>query len=357
MAFDRNPMSFNSTGSAPAPRARTVPLALFGVAVLVAAGAAVAATAAYFELRPAPAPASSVSVTDDLGRSVEVPRDPARVVVLSPSIMDSVVRLGLRAHVVGVDCSSAAFGGLEADYTSDQVAAWNLTPSLCVQIVGSVNTEDLLNKSPDLVLTSTIVSLSDIEEISGTYHLPVVVLAPATASGIVLDVDLLGSIFGVPTPASGLAAELTSVLANASAVVENLTQTGASLPTVLLTYYVTPVGSPLPGYFTFGPGTFGESLVELAGGSSISANSTTPYPELSGSQVLSANPTKVLYATGFGLNLSSYAAGPDWSGLGAVQDGHAFAVDSTLVTEAGPSMILEGLHLLLHLLHPDLVPA
>ncbi|HUI38047.1 MAG TPA: ABC transporter substrate-binding protein [Thermoplasmata archaeon] len=338
------------------PRApRTVSLALLLTVLLVVAGVSVGVTAAYFELRPAPSAQGpgTVTVVDDLGRTVTVPTDPDRVIVLSPNILDMMVSLGLRSHVVGVDCSTP--GGLSADYSSDQVGAWNLTDSMCVTVSPSFDAEGLLKDSPGLVLASTIISLADIEELSTTDRLPVAVLAPPDLGGIVLDVQLLAKVFGLP-PTNGTLVDLTtsmqSELDRAAGVDANLSNEGATLPSVFLTYYADPSGGPLPGYFGFGPGTFGQSLVELAGGSSISANSTTAYPLLTGPQILFDNPSRIIYGTGFDLDLSTYEAGPDWSQFPAVQDGNASAIDSNLLTEADPTMILVGLPALLGILHP-----
>lgn len=332
---------------------RTIPLALAGILLLAVGGGAVAATAIYLELQPpGPAPPGSLTLIDDLGRSVAVPTSPSRVVVLAPSIMDSMARLGLRASVTGVDCSSPAFGGLSADYDSAQVAAWNLSSSMCVQTY-PLDVEELLNLSPQLVLASTIVPVSDLESLSSTYTIPVVFLQPATIGGIASDVRLIAQIFSGPAKATALEESIDRELGNVSALDSNLTSAGIAFPTVLLTYDVNPRGSTQPGYWTFGPGTFGQSLIELAGGTSISANATLPYPELSGGQVLLADPEVVVYGTGFGVDLSSFSSGPDWGNLTAVQQGHDFAVDSTLITEPGPSMVLTGLPELVALLHPS----
>jgi iron complex transport system substrate-binding protein len=330
----------------PRPRRAGVSTAVFVVALLLAAGGAIAATSAYYELRPASTP-GGLTITDDLGRTVTVPRDPARVVVLSPSIMDSVYRLGLRSHVVGVDCYSSNFGGITADYSSDQIQLWNLSQSMCVQIDPAFEEEQLLNFTPQLVLATTIVSVATVETISVTYGIPVVMLQPPTLDGVELDVSLLGEIFGVGNAANTLNTQLQSELGSANALQQNLTASGASFPTVLVTYSVDS-----NGYWTFGPGTFGESLIELASASSISANATMPYPELSGEQVLAANPAYLIYGTGFGLNESFYANAPFWGDLGAVNDGHALGLNSNDLTEPDPSMILLGLPALIQLFHP-----
>ncbi|MCI4350092.1 MAG: ABC transporter substrate-binding protein [Thermoplasmata archaeon] len=333
---------------------RQVSLALVAVISLVVAGGAIGATAAYFELRPSATHpgASAVTVTDDLGRTVTAPSNPSRVVALSPSIVDSLVRLGLRDRLVGVDCSSPAFGGLSADYDASQTAAWHLTSAMCVQ-VSPLNSEALVNLSPTLVLSSTIVSVSAVQEIANTLHIPVIMLQPVSVSGIVTDVQLLMSLFPTGSLGPTLVASMQRELGNVSVLDANLSYNDAQLPSLLLTYAVNPVGSTAPGYWTFGPGTFGQSLAELAGGSSISANVTIPWPELSGSQVLLAAPSLIVYGTGFGIDLTLYAQGPDWSSFTAVQSGHAYAIDSTLITEPGPTTVLVGLPDLIGLLHPS----
>jgi iron complex transport system substrate-binding protein len=335
-------MSLNAAPVAPRPAPRTVSVTLLVVVVLLVAGAAVASTAGYYALRPSSTP-GSLTVVDDLGRTVTVPYDPARVAVLSPSITDIMFRLGLRSDVVGVDCYAPALGGLSDDYSPDQIALWNLSSSMCIQVGPTFAAETLVNLTPQLVLASTIISVAEVEEISATLGIPVVMLQPPTLSGVLVDDLLVGEIFGVGARAVQLNGMLSTELYNASVATEDL----FSLPTVLVTYSVDT-----NGYWTFGPGTFGESLIELAGGSSISANSTLPYPELSPGQVLVDDPAWIIYGVGFGLNESTYAGGPLWSDFPAVQAGNLTGINSNWLTEPDPTMILQGLPALLAIFAP-----
>ncbi|MCI4367333.1 MAG: ABC transporter substrate-binding protein [Thermoplasmata archaeon] len=342
----------------PPPARRTVPLALFAVGLLVVAGVAMAATAAYLELHPsASTPPGSLTLTDDLGRRVSVPPDPARVVVFGPSIMDSMYRLGLRSHVVAVDCYAQSAGGLSDDYSPDQITLWSLTSSMCVQNAPVFSFESLTNASPDLVLSTTLVSVGNIGEIQDTFHIPVVMLQPPTLSGIEVDDSVLGQIFGVASAADALNAQLQATFGEAQNITTNVTDSGVSLPTVLVTYSVDPAAGNSPGYWTYGPGSFGQSLIEEASGSGIGAGANLPYPLLTGDQVLVADPTVIIYGTGFGLNESAYSQGPDWGQFTAVQNGTAYGMNSNWLTEPDPTMVLSGLPELLHLLHPTLAPA
>jgi ABC-type Fe3+-hydroxamate transport system substrate-binding protein len=333
-------MSLNPPSKTTSPR--TVSLTWVVVLILIVGGGAVAATAVVVSPHSS-SPPHSLQLTDDLGRSVTVPTDPARVVVLSPSIMDIVYRLGLRSHVVGVDCYAAADGGLSDDYSPDQVALWNLSSSMCVQVGPSFVPEMLVNLTPQLVLASTIVSVEAVEQITNQLGIPVVMLQPPTLSGVLVDDNLVAEIFGVQTTANSLNGQLSAELYNAS----NVSGSAYTDPTVLVTYSVDS-----NGYWSFGPGTFGESLIELTGGASISANSPTPYPELTSAQVLLDDPQWIIYGIGFGLNISTYQGGPQWSDIPAVGAGNVTGINSNWLTEPDPTMILDGIPALLEVLHP-----
>lgn len=328
--------------SSPSPR--KVSVALLVVAILITAAIAIGATGAYFILKPSSTP-GSVHVTDDLGRSITVPYNPSRVVELSPSVMDSLYRLGLRSHVVGVDCYAAIDGGLAADYSTDQIALWDLSSSMCIQVGPTFDFEQLVNASPQIVFATTIISISAVEEIQSTYHIPVVMLQPPTLSGIEVDLSILAQIFPVQSQVNSLNAQLNLELYNASQIPNEV----LSDPTVLVTF-----DTDTNGYWTFGPGTFGQSLIEIAGGASISANSTYPYPELSSEQVIASDPQWIVYGTGFGLNLSYYQTGPQWSDIPAVIAGNITGIDSNYITEPDPTMILVGLPALIAIFHPGL---
>lgn len=334
-------MSLTAARSDPPRPSATVPLTWMIVIVLIVAGAGIALTAVL--ISPATSTPGAVTVTDDLGRTVSVPYDPARVVVLGPSIVDLLYRLGLRSHIVGVDCYAAVDGGLSSDYSPDQVALWNLSTAMCVQVAPEFVPSMLANLTPQLVLAATIVSTAEVEQVAMELGIPALILQPPTLSGILVDATLVGEIFGVSAQANALNARLSAALYNAT----NVTDSAGTLPTALLTY-----DADANGYYTFGPGTFGESLLEIAGASSISANASTPWPQLSPAQVLAADPQWIIYGTGFGLTESTYASGPSWSQFSAVQHGNVTGIDSNWFTEPDPTMILDGIPALLATFHP-----
>ena len=345
----------------PRPSGGRIAPAVFAVAILIVAGTAVAATAAYFEFRPNPSPTHkspppgtpTVTLVDDLGRRVTAPQNAVRIVVLAPSILDIVERLGLRAHVVGIGCQPSGTGIL-SEYSPNQTSAWNLSSALCIQDFPSVNIEDLVNRSPQVVLASTITSASAVETLTNTYGIPVVILAPSGLEGIVGDVGLVAQLYPNDTLSLSLMGTLHDTLNNATTLDANLSTNGVGIPTVLLSYYFDG-----GGYYTYGPGSFGESMIELAGGSSIAGAAPLVYFEMNGSTVLNDQPAVVVYGTSWndpalvsGQTPSVWGTAPYWSQL----NGTKHAIDVTSLTEADPTLILT-LPLLEHWMHPSLVPA
>ena len=134
-----------------------------------------------------------------------------------------------------------------------------------------------------------------------------------------------------------------------------LSDNGSAIPSVLLTY-----GFYSGQYYTFGPGTFGQSIVDLAGGSSIASGLPLQYAGLNASAVLLDQPEVILYGTSWndpylvaGQTPAVWAStAPYWSQL----NGTKVPIDVTLVTEPDPSMVF-ALPWFLHDLHPSLFPA
>lgn len=354
-------MSLNPPDSPTPPSGRTVSVTWLIVIVLVVAGIAIAATTAVYALRPASTSSSpsSVNVTDDLGRHVTVPYDPARVAVLSPSIMDIVYRLGLRDRVVGVGCDAGIPGGLLNEYSPNQSALWNISAGLCISDYPSLDVDELLNLSPEAVFAPTYTSAAAVEEISVTFGIPVVMLNPTTLQGIVSDVQLVTSIFPVVQGnGTALEAALDDQLVSAANFDSNLSTNGNALPTVLLTYYFDS-----GGYYTYGPDSFGQSLIDALGAVNVAGTTPLLYFELNGSVVLNDSPEIILYGTSWNdpwlvenetpAQWASPSSGaPYWSQL----NGTKVALDVTLVSEPDPTLIFE-LPVLLHIVHPTLYPS
>ncbi len=330
-------MSLNTPQSPARPRRRLPPLLVVGIAVALAAASL---GYAFVSGDLFPSSQGPLHVVDDYGRNVSVSAPPTRIVVLIASAMDIVYDLGLRPLVVGVDCAA---GDVYGDYTPGQVANWSLSSLPCVSAL-PFSKASVLALHPQLVVAGPGISVADLDELASA-GVPALGLNPSNLTGILHDVTLVGALTGRSSEASALDATLNASLAQDASALAAV----SGRPSVLLTYYADSTG-----YYTFGPGSFGNSLIERAGGVSITANdSEANSGEVSGSYVLEADPSIILAGTGFGIGVANYTVGPYWNELSAVKDGQVFGVAATLLTEPGPSMIL-GIPQLLADLHPGI---
>lgn len=288
---------------------------------------------------------ASVTVTDDAGRSVTVRGIPDRIVVLAPSAMDIVYRLGLRADVVGVDGGPPSAGGVYDDYSTGQVANWSLAGLPVITWEPSIDIETVLGLNPDLVIGASGTPLTGLETLQDQYGIPALYLNPPTLEGIEYDVTIVAEVTRTNATADAINAQVESSLNADAELIQNI----SSVPSTFLTYY-----PDAGGYWSFGPGSFGNDLLVQAGASSITANDTLAnQDEIAGSYILAANPSVIIVGTGFGLTLQNYSAGPDWASFSAVQDNHVLTINSVYPTEPDPTMLLY-LNTLILLLHPEL---
>ncbi len=331
----------------PPPRRRRawVPIAIVSVllvAVVVVGALDVTVLAPHSST---PSSSGSVTVVDDAGRSVTVSGVPTRIVVLGPSVMDILFRLGLRSDVVGVDGGPASAGGVLDDYTPGQVANWSLGNLPVITWNPTLDVEEVLALNPDLVVAGSGFSLSQLETLQATDGIPCLYLNPPTLSGIEYDVSILGAVTRTNASAQALNEQMEASMVTDEDMVANISY----VPSVLLTYY-----PDAEGYWSFGPGSFGNDLVLDAGATSITANDTAATDaEVSGSYVLAANPTAIIVGVGFGLTVQNYSQSPDWSSFGAVQAGHVFALNAVYLSEPDPTMVFE-LQTFITILHPEL---
>jgi ABC-type Fe3+-hydroxamate transport system substrate-binding protein len=324
----------------------TAGLAVLLVAVVAVAGLDLTVFAPHSSMTPSSSSKSgSVTVVDDAGRSVTVTGTPTRIVVLGPSVMDILFRLGLRSDVVGVDGGPLSAGGVYDDYSPGQVANWSLASLPVITWDPTLDVEAVIALNPGLVIAGSGFSLSALETLQSTYGTPCLYLNPPTLAGIEYDVTIVGEVTRTNATAEAVNAQMEAGMVADVTQLENITYA----PSVFLTYY-----PDAEGYWSFGPGSFGNDLILDAGATSITANDTVANEaEVSGSYILAANPTAIIVGTGFGLSVQNYSQSPEWSSFGAVRTGHVFAMNAVYLTEPDPTMVFE-LATFIAILHPEL---
>ncbi|MFQ6127692.1 MAG: ABC transporter substrate-binding protein [Thermoplasmata archaeon] len=268
---------------------------------------------------------AGILVTDDFGRSVTVPQPVERIVSLAPSNTEILFALGLDDRVVGVDQAS--------DYPSEA-----LDKTVVGGYFGGYNLEVITILDPQLILAS---SINDEQLIGGLENrsFAVIVLDASNISGVFRDIELVGKITETSSEAERLIANLTKRVEN----VTNLTLDQS--------VYTPKVYIELDNnLWTYGPGSFGDDLVELAGGDNIAGDLDSPYVKLDEEYIVSSAPEVIISVF---TPIDEIKSRPAWSDIPAIQNDRVYPIDGDLISRPGPR-IVEGLEELALAIHPEL---
>jgi iron complex transport system substrate-binding protein len=210
--------------------------------------------------------------------------------------------------------------------------------------------EELLAKlAPDLIVTQAIcavcaVSYEDVLELAA--RLPgrprVLQQDPSTLGEMLEDVIRLGEAAGIPAQAHELRGELEGRLATVRGAVG-----GASPPRVIALEWLDP---PFVG------GHWIPEMISIAGGEDVAGPPGLKSPEVSWGELSGLNPdVTIAMPCGWYAEDARAQAVAYWDQIEALGARRVFAVDAaSTFSRPGPRLI-DGVELLAHLLHPDLV--
>jgi iron complex transport system substrate-binding protein len=276
----------------------------------------------------------SITMTDDLGRTITLAAPARRVISIAPSNTEILFAIGAGAQVVGRDETSdfpaealtlPTIGGYSG-FNLEAIVA--LHPDLVLAQGGGLNSPELVASLEGLGLT--------------VYVLP----NPATLEEMYANLETVAQLTG---HASETALMVESLKVRVAAVDLKIMPLSFA-PTV---YYELDATEPTKP-FTAGPGTFVDLLISRAGGINIGASLQGQWAQISLEQLVVANPAIIILGdAAYGETPEKVAQRPGWETLTAIQTGHVFPFDDNLVSRPGPRLV-DGLETLAKLLHPDL---
>ncbi len=266
-------------------------------------------------------------IRDQVGRVVEVPNHPKRVVSLIPSITEMVFLLGQGDLVVGTP-----------DYSNRPDAAKN------VPIIGSYARPDLeriVALTPDLCLASLDGNPPYVVRRLESLGIPVIILNPRDIEGVEDAMLLLGRLLGARAKAEGIVSHMKA----RCAIVDNAVAKIHHRPRVFFQIDASPIISA-------GRGTFIDTLITRAGGINL-ARGARAYPRYSWEDIIAMHPEVVLIASmagGYSRDdlLSLWLK---WPQVPAVKNGRVYVVDADLFDRPVPRLV-KCLERLFKLLHP-----
>ncbi len=268
-------------------------------------------------------------VIDLLGRKVQVPDNPQRVVVLAPNITEIVFALGQSHRLVGVtqysDFPEAAKAlpkvGSYVHLDLERIVA--LRPELCIAIKDG-NPKEVVDRLESL-------------------NIPVFAVDPRNLDTVMRTISEVGYLLHAEKQADQLVRSMQTRIDRVKGLVAQTT----SRPRVFFQIGISPIVS-------VGTKTFIHELIVLAGGENLAAG-LVPYPRFSQEQVLNLAPEVFI--------ITSMARGAifeqvraqwrQWPDLPAVRDDRIFLQESNLFDRPTPRLV-DGLELLVQMIHPEL---
>jgi len=265
----------------------------------------------------------SHAVTDDLGRSVAVPVEIKRVISLAPSVTESVFAVGAGDKLVG--------DTTYCNYPEQAKAIAKVGDTM------NPNMETIVALKPDIVLVSTA---SQIEAFTKTLEqdgIAVYVMNPTSLEGVMTDLGKLGEMLGTAEKAGNVVLEMRRRISNVNAGLAGADKT---------TVFVQISSEPL---FTIGRESFLNSVINTAGGRSVTGSVDGAFPKLSKETASTLNPEVII------LSDSEDNSGPNeaFSNSPAVVQKRVYKVNADIISRPGPRLV-DALEQIAADLHPEI---
>ncbi len=291
-----------------------------------------------------PLPASAgeapfpLTVTDQGGRAVEIPREPERIVSGYYISSSACIALGLEDRLAGIETGAE----------KRNIYALAAPGLLDLPDVGSAKAFDLEGCAalgPDLVILP--LRLRDAADALAKLHIPAILVNPESHALLTEAVSLIAKAAGVPERSAKLLDAYDEALGRAARLAG-----GVERPRVLM------AGNS--SYLSCAPGGMYQSfLIEAAGGVNAAADLPgTGWVQLSYEQLLSLDPEYLLLPPERSYSASDLTNDPQLRPLSAVREGRVYAMPSAFEPWDAPvpSGIL-GTLWTLQVLHGDLYGA
>ncbi|MCP4745793.1 MAG: cobalamin-binding protein [Desulfobacteraceae bacterium] len=269
------------------------------------------------------------TVTDHLGRSLNVPKSSKRIVALAPSITEIVFALKKENLLVG------------ATKFSDYPIEAKKLPK-----VGSyvhLDVERIVSLRPDLCIgVKDGNPLSAVEQLN-RLNIPVFAVNPCDLESIMESIRVIGNLLGADEQATRIVTQINQRIKK----VVRLTARSEKKPRVFFQIGLSPIVS-------VGSNTFIDQLISLAGGINVTAGSK-PYPRFSREQIIALSPDIMVICSMAGDTAMEKikAQWSQWPEIPAVRDNAVFFAPPDIFSRPSPRLV-DGLELLAHYIHTQI---
>ena len=249
------------------------------------------------------------TVTDDLGRTVNVPVKIDRAISLAPSLTEMIFAVGAGDTLVGV----TSYCNYPEQAKAIEKVGDTMTP----------NIERIIALKPQIVFVSTASQLEAFTKTLDDQGIAVFVSDGKSLDDVYRSLNQFGDLFGTKKRAANLVSDLTR---RSEAVRSRLE--GKPSPKV----FVQISNDPL---FTIGKDSFLTEILEHAGGASATKDVPTAYPKLSKETAMALNPDAII------LSDSDDNRGPNdvFKNSPAVKNGRVYKINADIISRPGPRLV------------------
>jgi iron complex transport system substrate-binding protein len=272
---------------------------------------------------------ASRMVADQVGRSLEIPAIPNRVVALAPSVTEIIFALGRQNRLVG------------ATRFSDHPEAANKLPKVGSYI--HLDVERIVALQPDLCIGikdgNPLAVVKQLDQIG----IPVYAINPIDLKTVMQSVSAIGMLMNAEQEARRIVTGMQTRIDQIGTQVA----TSEKRPKVFFQIGISPIVS-------VGTATFIHELIVMAGGTNVSAGST-PYPRYSKEQVIDLAPDVIVISSMARKAIFEKvkAEWQQWPVIPAVTQNAVYIAPTNLFDRPTPRLV-DGLELLARLIHPKL---
>ena len=273
-------------------------------------------------------------LVDDYGRNITFMEEPQRIISISPSSTEVIFAVGAGNKVVAVDANS--------DYPSevDQLPKIENYPTLDIEAIITYN--------PDLVFGAGITSYDDVANLE-QQGISVFILAPFNVKEVLSSVEDVGIITNHHSEALNIIDSLQTRIN----VINGTVSEFKNKPKIFIEYFSYPL-------YTFGKGTYGHDIIELAGGINIAENATGLYPQVDDEFVITQNPDIIFYSKGpwTTTDLTTISNRTGWKSIKAVKNEHIYPIEEDWTSRGTPRIVdaVEEMHSKILDVIPELNP-
>lgn len=306
-----------------------------GCAAQPASGSASAPASVSAPSSAVSAPAAEKPTTDPSGAEVNIPDEIGSVVVLAPSIAETLVALGCGDLIVGYDAQSVGLEGLPADVPTFDM----MQPDM----------EQLAALKPDVLFVSNMTLYDQSNPYQQLIDLGVCVLCVPTANSIATIQEDIAFI----AAAMGKTAEGDTLIADMQAELDRIAAIGATVTDKKSVYF--EIGAA-PSMYSFGSGVFLNEMIELIGAENVLADQEG-WLAVEAETIVAADPDVILTNVNYIDDPVAEILGRSgWEGMSAVKDQQVFYIDN-MASSLSNHNIVKALDQMAKAVYPDLFAA